>query len=418
MSREVGVGLVGSGFIAELHAEAFAHVPQAALRAVASPTPGHAERFAAAHGIPAHRQDHRRLLEQDDIDIICIGAPNDLHREIAVGAAEAGKHVICEKPLARTLADADAMIDAHRRAGTKLMYAEELCFAPKYVRAKELADEGALGSVYLVRQGEQHFGPHSGWFWDAERSGGGVLMDMGCHAIEFARWIYDKAPAVSVTAELGTFVHTDRTAGEDHAIGVVRFEGDRLGMLETSWAKPGGMDDRAEMYGSQGVTYVDLLRGSSLLTYSEPGYGYAVEKAPTTSGWSFTMFEELWNYGFPQEMRHFVGLRDRRLGAARDGRRRARGARDHLRDVRGGRRAGTRRASLRRRRRRHRSASLPLLEARLRRRRRRWTSDGGRGCVLRQSSISGSRPACRAARTHSTCAWRRRLMSPSGAISR
>jgi predicted dehydrogenase len=66
------------------------------------------------------------------------------------------------------------------------------------------------------------------------------------------------------------------------------------------------MDDRAEIYGSKGLTYADLLHGSALETYSDVGYGYAVEKAPTTTGWTFTMYEELWNYGFPQEMQHFV----------------------------------------------------------------------------------------------------------------
>jgi myo-inositol 2-dehydrogenase / D-chiro-inositol 1-dehydrogenase len=304
--RDLGIGIVGSGFIAQLHAEAFARVPEATVRAVASPTPGHAQRFAERHGIPRHHTDRRALIEQPDVDVVCIAAPNDLHRDITVAAASAGKHVICEKPLARTLAEADEMIAACRSAGVLLMYAEELCFAPKYVRAKELADEGALGRVYLVRQGEQHYGPHSDWFWDAERSGGGVLMDMGCHGIEFARWIYDKPAAESASAELGTFVHGRRTAAEDHAVAVVRFEGNRLGVVETSWAKPGGMDDRGELVGSDGITYVDILRGSSLLTYSEHGYGYAVEKAPQTSGWTFTMFEELWNYGFPQEMRHFT----------------------------------------------------------------------------------------------------------------
>jgi myo-inositol 2-dehydrogenase/D-chiro-inositol 1-dehydrogenase len=304
--RDVGIGLVGSGFIAQCHAEAFKTVPAAALRGVASHTPANAERFAAEHGIPRHHTDYRALIEQADVDVICIGVPNDLHCEITVAAASAGKHVICEKPLARTLAEADEMIAACSRAGVLLMYAEELCFAPKYVRAKELADEGALGPVYLVRQGEQHLGPHSDWFWDPERAGGGVLMDMGCHGIEFARWVYDKAPAESATAELGTFVHGDRTQAEDHAVCVVRFEGNRLGVVETSWAKPGGMDDRAELIGPEGITYVDILRGSALLTYSEHGYGYAVEKAPQTSGWTFTMFDELWNYGFPQEMRHFV----------------------------------------------------------------------------------------------------------------
>jgi predicted dehydrogenase len=304
--RALGIGLVGSGFIAEMHAEAFGHVREASLRGVASATEAHVRRFAERHAIPRHHTDYRALIEQPDVDVICIGAPNDLHRDICVAAASAGKHVICEKPLARTLADADEMIAACRDAGVLLMYAEELCFAPKYVRAKELADEGALGDVHLVRQGEQHFGPHSGWFWDPDRAGGGVLMDMGCHGIEFARWVYGKPAAESVTAELGTFVHADKTPAEDHAVVTVRFAGNRLGVVETSWAKPGGMDDRAELIGSTGITYVDILRGSALMTYSEHGYGYAVEKAPQTSGWTFTMFEELWNYGFPQEMQHFV----------------------------------------------------------------------------------------------------------------
>src|SRR6478735_1209564 len=304
--RDVGIGLVGSGFIAEAHFEGFAHVPAAAVQGVASPTPGNAARFAEKRGIPRHHTDYRALIEQPDVDVICIGAPNDLHRDVCVAAASAGKHVICEKPLARTLADADEMLAACRDAGVLLMYAEELCFAPKYVRAKELVAQGALGRVYMVQQGEQHFGPHADWFWDVNRSGGGVLMDMGCHAVEFARWIYGKPAAESVTAELGTYVHGERTRGEDHAIATVRFAGNRVGLIETSWAKRGGMDDRAEIFGSEGVTYVDLLRGSSLHTYSEGGYGYAVEKAPDTRGWTFTMFEELWNYGFPQEMRHFV----------------------------------------------------------------------------------------------------------------
>jgi predicted dehydrogenase len=77
-------------------------------------------------------------------------------------------------------------------------------------------------------------------------------------------------------------------------------------MIENSWAKGGGVDDHCAVYGKKGHTQADLLRGSSLLTYSEEGYGYAVEKASVTKGYTFTMFEEIWNYGFPQEMQHFV----------------------------------------------------------------------------------------------------------------
>jgi myo-inositol 2-dehydrogenase/D-chiro-inositol 1-dehydrogenase len=302
----IRIGIVGSGFAAEAHAEALKLVPGAELVAVASPTEEHVRSFARRHAVPHAYTDYRQLLARQDIDLITIACPNYLHRDVTVEAAGAGKHVVCEKPLAMNLGECDEMIEACRAAGVKLMYAEQLCFAPKYVRAKQLADEGALGRIYEVRHLECHYGPHSDWFWDVDLSGGGVLMDMGCHSIQFARWIYDNAPVESVYAELGTYVHSGRTRGEDHSLCVLRFEGGRVAVAENSWARAGGVDDRAEVYGSQGLTVADLLRGSALVTFSEPGYGYALEKAPRTQGWTFTMFDEAWNYGFPQEMAHFV----------------------------------------------------------------------------------------------------------------
>ena len=302
----VGVGIIGSQFIAEIHAEAFKRVPDAKVVAVASPTAAHAKSFAEKHRIPRWFTDYRDLLKLPEVQAVSLCLPNHLHCQATVDAAAAGKHVICEKPLCMNLAEADPMIAACRKAGVKLMYAEELCFTPKYVRAKQLVDEEALGKVYLVKQSEKHYGPHADWFWDVERSGGGVLLDMGCHGIEFVRWMLGRPKATSVYAQCGTYVHRDKTRGDDNAIVIVEFENDAVGLIEESWARLGGMDDRAEIYGSKGVTYADLLHGSALETYSDVGYGYAVEKAASTQGWTFTMFEELWNYGFPQEMQHFV----------------------------------------------------------------------------------------------------------------
>ena len=225
---------------------------------------------------------------------------------MTLDAAAAGKHVVCEKPLCMTLDEADAMLDACRRAGVLLLYAEELFFAPKYVKAKEMADQGAFGKLYLVKQSEKHFGPHADWFWDVDRSGGGVLMDMGCHGIAFCWWFLGRPAIQSVFCQMGTYVHAARTRGEDDAICILEFAGDAVGMVETSWARRGGMDDRVEVYGEGGVSYANLLMGNALPTYSEYGFGYAVEKAPATKGWSYPVFEELWNYGFPQEMRHFA----------------------------------------------------------------------------------------------------------------
>jgi predicted dehydrogenase len=308
----VRVGLVGSGFITSIHYEALRRVPGAQVVAVASPSPAHAEKFAVDRGIARHFTDIRSLLELSELDLVVLGLPNDLHCEAACLAAAAGKHVVVEKPMAMNLAECDRMIAECQRAGVFLGYAEELCFAPKYFRLKQLIGEGAFGKVHLVKQSEKHDGPHAAWFFDTRRSGGGVTFDMGCHAIEFFRWLLGdgtpsgKARIETVYAQMGTFVHGDKTSGDDESLLLLTFEGGAIGLAEESWTKPGGMDDRAEVFGSEGQAYADLLHGNSLRAFSRGGYGYAVEKAGSTAGWSFPIYEEIWNYGFPQEMEHFV----------------------------------------------------------------------------------------------------------------
>jgi len=302
----VGIGLVGSQFITTIHAEALRTVPQAKVLAVMSPTSGHARDFASKHGIAHHFQDLDAMLAMDEIDMVVVGAPNFAHCEITLKAAKAGKHVVVEKPLCLNLADADRMIAACDQAGVKLMYAEELCFTPKYVRLKQLLDDGVLGRPVLFKQSEKHDGPHAAHFWDVDRSGGGVTMDMGCHAIQFFRWLNANNPVKSVYAQMNTSVHAARTRGEDNAIIILEFDNGVVALAEESWTKLGGMDDRAEIHGSEGVAYADVLHGNSIPTYSAKGVGYAVEKAGNTVGWSFVMYEEIWNYGFPQEFQHFV----------------------------------------------------------------------------------------------------------------
>jgi len=303
---QVRVGIIGSAFSSNIHAEAFQEVPEAVLVAACSPNKKHVEEFAGKWKIPSFFTDHRKVFDRKDIDVVVVGIPNDMHREVVEAAAKAGKHVIIEKPLAHTLEDADAMVAACKKHKVKLMYAETICFSPKYVRAKKLVDEGAIGKLYMVKQGEKHSGPHSDWFYDVQRSGGGSIMDMGCHGIEWARWMYGKPRPKSVVAHCQRVLHTGRTRGEDNSVVILEFEGGGIAVIEDSWAKHGGMDDRVELHGTDGVVYCDLLHGSSMETYSQNGYGYAVEKAGETRGWTFTVFEEAHLYGFPHEMRHFI----------------------------------------------------------------------------------------------------------------
>lgn len=304
---KVKVGIIGSQFEADIHAESFRILPnEAEVVAIASPTPGNAAKLGEKFGIPNVYLDYREMLKQSDIEMVTITAPNRLHCQMTVDIANAGKHVICEKPLCMTLEEADLMIETCQKQGVLLMYAEELYFTPKYVKAKEMMDQGAFGKVYLVKQSEKHFGPHAPWFWDVNQSGGGVFMDMGCHGIAFTYWFLDRPKLMKVTARMGTYVHGDITKGDDNSICILEFENGAVGMVEDSWARRGGMDDRIEVYGNEGVTYANLHMGNALQTYSEKGYGYAVEKAPSTQGWTYPVFDELFNYGFPQEMVHFA----------------------------------------------------------------------------------------------------------------
>ena len=303
------VVLLGAGFIADIHIESYHRfVPDAQVVGVFARKLERAQAFAKKHHLARWFADLDQTINDSNAEVVDVCLPNFLHHRAVLTAAKAGKHVIIEKPLAMTLEEADEMIAACRAAKVKLMYAEELCFAPKYERVRLLANEGAFGEIYMLKQAEKHSGPHSDWFYDIEQSGGGVIMDMGCHGLAWFRWMLSGRPkALSVQAHLQTgLLHKGRTRGEENSIVIVEFEGGAIGVAENSWAKHGGMEDYAEVYGTGGVCYADLFQGNSALTYSEKGYGYAMEKASSTKGWTFTIFEEAFNQGYPQELKHFI----------------------------------------------------------------------------------------------------------------
>lgn len=301
------VAILGAGFISEIHLESYHRfIPEAEVVAIYARKAEKAKEFAAKHHIEKWYSDVDAIINESGCEIVDICLPNYLHADACIKAAKAGKHIIIEKPLAVTLEEADEMIDACKKAGVILMYAEELCFAPKYERVRHLVKEGAVGEVYMLKQSEKHSGPHTDWFYDVNLAGGGVLMDMGCHAMEWFRWMLGNAKPISVYASMSTVLHKERTKGEDNSIVIIEFENGVTAVAENSWAKHGGMDDRSEVHGTGGVIYADLFMGNSAISYSKHGYGYAMEKADTTVGWSFTVFEEVFNQGYPHELKHFV----------------------------------------------------------------------------------------------------------------
>lgn len=322
--QKTRVAILGTGFISNIHLESYKRfVHDAEIVAIYGRDLEHAKKKAEEFQIPAAFDDLDKLFESCEIDVVDICLPNYLHYDACMKATACKKHVIIEKPLALTLEQADEMIQACEDNGLKLMYAEELCFAPKYERVRNLVNAGAVGDVYLLKQAEKHSGPHSRWFYQKETAGGGVMMDMGCHALAWFRWMNKGVKVKSVYADMKTVLHKDITDCDDNTITLVEFENGVTGMAEDSWARHGGMDDRIEVYGTKGVSYADLFQGNSALTYSTEGYDYAAEKAGTTQGWSFTMYEEAFNQGYPQELTHFIDcVRNNKepLVTGRDGR--------------------------------------------------------------------------------------------------
>ena len=303
--KKLKVALFGTGFVANIHMESynrFVHTVE--VVAVYGRNLEHTQKFAEQHGIPAWYDDIETLLREETVDMVDICLPNYLHHAAGMAAARHDKHIVMEKPLCLTLEEADEMIAECKKRNLKFMYAEELCFAPKYERVRALVESGAVGKVYMLKQGEKHNGPHSAWFYQKETAGGGALMDLGCHAMAWFRWMTKNNPVKTVFADMKTVLHD--TDVDDNTVTIVEFENGVVGVAENSWARHGGMDDRIEIHGTHGVSYADLFQGNSALTYSTTGYDYAAEKAGSTVGWTFTMYDEVFNQGYPQELAHFA----------------------------------------------------------------------------------------------------------------
>ena len=306
----IGVGLIGSGFIATTYAEALQDVRNAEITATYSRDPGRAQAFAQRWGrpgsVPRHYGDIAALCADPAVDLVVIAVPNEAHLDAVAVAAAAGKGIVCTKPLARTGAEAEAMLRIVREAGVWHGYAESSVFSPNIAKAHQMVTAGAIGDLLTMRAREAHSGPHAPHFWDAETAGGGALLDMGCHTIESARHFFGKDNRITEVFAWGaTLAHGDKTSGEDSAVALLKFAGGQLATVESSWIEKGGMQLRHEFVGTAGRLVTDTS-ATPVWGFIENPAGYLVEKADSETGWVFPVPEEARAYGFSQEMRHFV----------------------------------------------------------------------------------------------------------------
>ena len=303
----IGVGLIGSGFIANTYAEALQDVRNAEITANYSRNAARARAFAERWAPGAAQYDDIAALCADPaVHLVVIALPNEAHLDATAIAAAAGKGVVCTKPLARTGAEAAAMLRVVLDAGVWHGYAESSVFSPNIAKAHQMVSAGAIGDLLTMRAREAHSGPHAPHFWDAATAGGGALLDMGCHTIESARHFFGKDNRVTEVFAWGaTLAHGDKTTGEDSAVALLKFERGQLATVESSWIEKGGMQLRHEFVGTAGRLVTDTS-ATPVWGFIENPAGYLVEKADAETGWVFPVPEEARAYGFSQEMRHFV----------------------------------------------------------------------------------------------------------------
>lgn len=290
----LGTGLIGMFYTMTLHGGR----SRDKVTMVYSRTEERAADFAKTWGIDNHTTDMRKAIEDPDTDVVVIGLPNNLHEEAVNIAAAAGKAILCTKPLGRTAAEAKRMLDTVEKAGVFHGYLEDLVYTPKTLKAIKSTQNGALGKVLWARSRETHPGPHSNWFWDKEISGGGAIIDMGCHCIEISRnFIGKDVRPVEVMCWADTQVHP--IEAEDSAVGMVKYANGAIGQFEVSWTFRGGMDLRDEVSGTEGTIWLNhwLRTGFDMFTSVGEG-GYVAEKAESDTGWLFPVGDEVGALGY------------------------------------------------------------------------------------------------------------------------
>lgn len=291
-TRTYGVAVVGTGNIAAAHVDAVERLPNARLEGVTSRTESSAREFADAHGTKVY-PDLDALLSDDDVDVVAVCTPSGAHRDPAVAAARAGKHVVVEKPLEVTSERAAAIVAAADDAGVALATIFMSRFADANVAVKHAIDEGRLGALvqgdtYVKWYRSQDYYDSAGWRGTWALDGGGALMNQAIHQVDLLLWLM--GPVDEVFAYARTATH-DRLEVEDTLVAVLRYRSGALGHIAAATSLWPGRPKALEIHGERGSVIVrddaieawdvrdlpDEERASMLSRFGSAGTGGAAD---------------------------------------------------------------------------------------------------------------------------------------------
>jgi myo-inositol 2-dehydrogenase/D-chiro-inositol 1-dehydrogenase len=255
MKGELRVGLIGAGRIGRVHAENLVYrIPEADLVAVSDIFVEAAERLAAELGVMAY-QDHRRILEDERVDAVLICSSTDTHAQFIEDAAEAGKQIFCEKPIALDLGKIDRALAVVEQAGVKLQIGFNRRFDPSFKRVQEIVAAGEIGEPHILRISSRDPAPPP---IEYVQVSGGIFLDMTIHDFDMARFLMGReVESVYAAGEVLVDPAIGQAGDVDTAAITLRFENGALGVIDNSRQAVYGYDQRVEVFGSGGLVTAD-----------------------------------------------------------------------------------------------------------------------------------------------------------------
>ena len=288
------IGIIGCGKIAQKrHIPEYTDNPNANLLGFYDLSQARAEALAKLHGGIAYKS-YQELLENNEIDAVSVCTSNVSHAEIAIAALLAGKHVLCEKPMATTLADCEAMVETAKQQGKYLMIGQNQRLTKTHVKAKALISSGLIGEIVTFRTTFGHGGPETWsidpgkntWFFDKRKAVMGAMADLGIHKTDLIHFLTGQE-IVETTARLYTLDKRGADGNligvDDNAICIYKLEGGAVGTMAVSWTHYGAEDNSTVIYGSKGIMriYDDPDYSIKVTTKDEEEILYSIDKIQT-----------------------------------------------------------------------------------------------------------------------------------------
>lgn len=302
--RPVGFGFVGTGMAGITHADEMPHVDGGELVAVCSRNEQSVRKFADEYDVPRWHTSYQELIRDPAVDVVCVLSPTGTHREVAIATAEAGKHLVIEKPLEIDLARADDIIRACRDTGTKLAVIFQMRFGHVARTVKRAIDSGAFGKIFLadiIDKGSRTSAYYDAAAWRGTRQleGGGCLMTQSIHVTDLIQWLV--GPVRSVVGHVATNRHAIDV--EDTAMALLEFECGARGILQSTTSVVPALKSRVEIHGTKGSAVVNV-QYDKFLVWNVSEFS---EEVDVEQSFDFLDIDDPWE--FPQ-IRHRVQLQD------------------------------------------------------------------------------------------------------------